>query len=514
MQLLRDLMPAPRFHKLSELFGSHYEATSILMRALGAKVGQRVYWPGTGPSIQDYDLLEVGNDVVFGSRAHIVTSDGTGTDTVSIGDNAMVADRVVLLPGASLGEKTVMGSGALTRRNAHYPSNSTWVGSKNGEAVCLTSTPAAEVPGPGKRASRYYDDLKAPEPNFLSINSSATTLVKTPFDSEASTPSGSRSDLEKGFNNISHKLHRLSVLPENGKSTTIRSTPVTPPDQTLSPFGRAFYQQKAPYRVWSQTTIFLYSTLIICSIAIYWNIGSISAVQICARIFQDSETNAALLATRWYRPLGLYLLFTIIISVLMTAQSVLVLAIIVAAKWLLLGRRKPGNYDWDKSPYCQRWQLFLKIETLRRHCYGGNGILGLLTGTWWIAAYFRAMGASIGKDCALFAGGMPSLMFTEPDLLTLGDRVVVDDASLVGHINSRGTFDLNELSVGERSVLRSGSRLLSGAKMERDACLLEHTLVMAGDVVEAGATSQGWPAEEFGGKRMPTLRPRRVWKPE
>lgn len=52
--------------------------------------------------------------------------------------------------------------------------------------------------------------------------------------------------------------------------------------------------------------------------------------------------------------------------------------------------------------------------------------------------YFRALGANIGKDCALFAGGMPSLMFTEPDLLTLGDRVAVDDALLVGHINSRG----------------------------------------------------------------------------
>lgn len=83
-------------------------------------------------------------------------------------------------------------------------------------------------------------------------------------------------------------------------------------------------------------------------------------------------------------------------------------------------------------------QLFLKLESFRRHCYGGHGILGMLTGTYWIVLYFRALGAKIGKDCALFAGGQPSLMFTEPDLLTLGDRVSVDDASLVCHINTRG----------------------------------------------------------------------------
>ncbi|KAK6429359.1 hypothetical protein LTR95_014493, partial [Oleoguttula sp. CCFEE 5521] len=158
-----------------------------------------------------------------------------------------------------------------------------------------------------------------------------------------------------------------------------------------------------------------------------------------------------------------------------------------------------------------RWQIYLQIESIRRHCYGGHGILGLLTGTQWEVLYFRALGAKIGKNCALFASGTPSLYFTEPDLLTLGDRVSIDDASLVAHINTRGKFDLNPLVVGDRTVLRSGSRLLSGAKMEADSCLLEHTLVMAGDVVEAEATCQGWPAEDFQGSRMPTMMEQRRW---
>lgn len=38
------------------------------------------------------------------------------------------------------------------------------------------------------------------------------------------------------------------------------------------------------------------------------------------------------------------------------------LRICTAAKWILFGRRKLGNYDWGGSSYCQRWQLFLSIE--------------------------------------------------------------------------------------------------------------------------------------------------------
>src|SRR5262249_37710624 len=143
-----------------------------------------------------------------------------------------------------------------------------------------------------------------------------------------------------------------------------------------------------------------------------------------------------------------------------------------------------------KSSYCQRWQMLLTIERIRRKRADGEDVLALLTGTSYLALYYRLQGAKIGQDCALFAGGHVSLPFTEPDLLTLGDRVAVDDASLIAHINSRGNFNLNPLVVGDRSILRTGSRLLSGATMGRDACLLEHTLVMAGDEIEDSSTYQ------------------------
>lgn len=509
MGWIRMVMPSARFHKLTELFGTHYNATSHFARAMGAKVGNRVYWPGTGPSIQDFDLLDIGDDVVFGSRSHLVTSDGSGSDYVRIKARAMVADRVVLLPGVELGEQTVMGSGALTKRNTRYADATTWVGAKKGEAICLTADASSATP---PKLETPFNDKQSPFSNTSSMNSTTTTLTNMMNLGSSSSSSsviekGSKEDFQADHGYTDKSKHSAeSVIEHQGRESSSS-------EEESTPFGRAFYEGKASYRVWSQFEIYLYSTAISVINGVYWNVGSVSAVQVVARLYEEHNSVALnFLGKTSYRPIAIYVFFLALIMGIMALQSIIVIAATIAAKWILMGRRKPGNYDWDKSSYCQRWQLFLKLETFRRHCYGGQGILGLLTGTQWITMYFRALGADIGKDCALFAGGLPSLMFTEPDLITLGDRVALDDCSVVGHINTRGRFDLNPLSIGARSVLRSGSRLLSGARMEEDSCLLEHTLIMAGDVVEGGTTSQGWPADDFTASRMPTMETARHWQ--
>ncbi|KAI9687686.1 MAG: putative NRPS-like protein biosynthetic cluster [Bogoriella megaspora] len=534
---LKAIMPGTIFHKVTELFGVHYGFTSFAMRLMGAKVGERVYWPGTGPSIQDYDLVEVGNDVVFGSRSHLVTSDGIGSDKVIIGDSAMVADRVVLLPGARVGNETIMGSGALGRRDGTYPDKTTWVGSRGGEARQLTrreksvtsdSSESLSSQSSGSPTTLCCDlpdssrlDL---EKQPISWASTPTVSLKaTPFTSMSPTPEGSihgfqpsplgkevKSSVEilplpsgkesdSEMIDYTHEIKReLSV-----KVQEVRAAKKNKPDQASSPFGRAFYEGKAPYRVLGQFSIFLYSAFTTIFAAFYWNVGTTSAVQVVAQLV---SLNSKGLMLKWWRPLTLYCFFLSFIAILMSLQALLALGIVIWSKWLLMGRRQQGSYDWDKSSYNQRWQVFLAIEKLRRQCYGGHGILGMLTGTHWAVLYFRALGATIGKDCALFAGGLPSLMFTEPDLLTLGDRVAVDDASLVGHLNTGGHFTLNPLVVGDRSVLRTGARLLSGARMEEDSCLLEHTLMMSGDSADSGSTFQGFPSEPFTDSRVPTIK--------
>jgi len=198
----------------------------------------------------------------------------------------------------------------------------------------------------------------------------------------------------------------------------------------------------------------------------------------------------------WYRPGLVYAYIAVAFIVVMTVQMILAFFWVVGTKWAVIGRRREGRYDWDKSSYCQRWQLHLTLQRLLGRGYGGH-IIGHISGTIYAVWYLRALGATIGKECAIWAGGKPSLQLTEPELVTMGDRVTLDDASVVAHINSRGRFSLNKLRIGDGCAMRSGSRLLSGASMEPRSMLLEHTLVASGEIAEAGAVYAGWPARQL-----------------
>ncbi|KAM5343355.1 hypothetical protein ACJ41O_011892 [Fusarium nematophilum] len=394
MTLIKSLLPASKLHEVTAMFGQHYEATSVVLRMMGAKIGKRVYWPGTGPVIGDYHLLDIGNDVVFGSRSHLVTSDGSSSDRVTVKDGAMIADRVVLLPGVSIGEKTTMGSGALTRRNGCYAPGGTYMGSRGGDAMCLTA------------GHRRLDHNQ-----------------KHDTDSKMGTK-----DCDSLSSNCPPPQEQQTFAAD--MPTT---HPSTPAEDTLSPFGRAFYLKQARFHVLGPFAIFLYSSVITVFTAFFWNAPNIAAVQVVNYIYRRQLYRL----DSTYDALIIWGMMTGSIAILTTIQSLIVIGLVVSAKWILLGRRRPGNYDWDTSSYCQRWQLFLAIETIRRRCYQGQGILGLLTGTQWLVWYFQLLGAKIGKNCALFANGRPSLMFTEPDLISIGDRVAIDDASVVAHINTR-----------------------------------------------------------------------------
>ncbi|CAI7564259.1 unnamed protein product [Penicillium crustosum] len=462
--VLAQILPAGDIHELTRLTGRHYEFVSMAVRALGGKVGRHVYWPSVGPVTVDFDLIEVGNDVVFGSRSTLVTSDGYGRDRIVIGDGTMVGDRVVALPGATIGRQAMIGSGALLRRNGEYPANTVWTGSKGGEAIQFPSS---------------------------TTTSTAPTIVGDGSSSPSSSSEDEKTPIEKSP--IEKQPYYSS---KDGTVTEIAEQEV----DTCKPFGRAFYRHEASYYVLRMWQIVFYSTFAVIVTTVYWLLTVLFSLFILRTILDYS--NAAGFKQGAWRPFVLYGTLASVLSIITSAQVFLAFGIVICIKWMVVGRRKEGEYHWDKSSYNQRWQFLLSCETLIKDCFDGVGLLPMISGSAYISWYYQLLGAKIGKDCAIHANGAPSIFFTEPDLLTLGDRVAVDDASLVCHLNSRGGFELHTLNVGDRSILRAGSRLMSGASMGQDACLLEHTLVLSGDHVEDGDTLQGWPAEGFEGKRV------------
>lgn len=89
--------------------------------------------------------------------------------------------------------------------------------------------------------------------------------------------------------------------------------------------------------------------------------------------YRNSSTALSLLACQqllWlpldplsYRsPLELFHLSLLAFVPLHITLSAAALALDVAGKWALLGRRKQGAYPWDQSSYCQRWQCYLVTD--------------------------------------------------------------------------------------------------------------------------------------------------------
>ncbi|KAJ2955650.1 hypothetical protein NQZ79_g8377 [Umbelopsis isabellina] len=420
--LMEKLMPGGDLGGVARLVGSHYEIVSMIYRALGAKIGERVYWPGSGLRVIEFDLLEIGNDVIFGSRTHVICSDAYTSAAVRIDDGAMIADRCILLPGSHIGRKAVLGSGGLAKKNFFFPDNSTWVGSRGGNAL-----------------------------------------------------------LWDAGNNA----------PED--------------ESTIAPFGRAFYERQASFWVIPLFLIFIYNMVLHIIASAYWSVPVTAAIQVAAVM----EKRYFLLHGDEAQKYSLYegtrqgLTFLIILAVIAACVTILCfmgLLIEIIVKWTLFGRRKQGSYPWDESSYCQRWQILITFQ----QCFRA-GTLNLLCGSGWLVLFFRGLGARIGKNVCLYPNGGDPMM-TEPDLVTLENDVAVDEASLICHLNSRGQFSVNPLHVGAGSVLRTGSRLLSGATMKEDAVLLEHTLVASGQIVEKNSIWQGWPGEDVTEKYRSNIR--------
>jgi len=171
----------------------------------------------------------------------------------------------------------------------------------------------------------------------------------------------------------------------------------------------------------------------------------------------------------------------------------LVLTIDIGSKWLFIGLRVPGSHSWDTSSYSQRWQLYLSLAPIRSFASGDQDFLDFFRGSQFLVWYYRALGATIGRNVCLYPNGADPMM-TEPELVTIRDGACIDDCSLTAHLNTQGVFTLNRLEVGERCVMRAFSRLQQSAVMEPRSVLMEHTLVLPADTVKANEWRQGWPS--------------------
>lgn len=430
-QLIRHYLAARLFcrenmQECTELLGRHYELVSWLYRLLGAKVGKRVFWPGHQPIFSgEFDLLEVGDDVVFGSRSAIFCTTQDSCEKVILCAGANVSDNTVVLPGAIIGKNAVLGSNSLCPAGRYLPESSVCFGSLGGEPVMLEKG-NEETEGPFQ-SNDVYDE-------------------------------------------------KLEMVGDGS---------------TLRPFGRAFYKRQATYWVIPLPFIILYTVLtkVFCaSLHTFPLLGALHltaiylyGTPILGRAYQRSDLSFT----------GVYLLMLSTFFVAHFLRVVVWVLVELAAKWGFMGKREEGRYNWDTSSYGQNWELYQIMTKVRN--FGRMNFLDFIAGTPYMASFFRWHGCKIGRDCCLYpAGGDPYM--PEPDLVEMGDRCIIDCASVVCHLNTRGNFELAKIKMANNVTLRTRSRIQQGVQMESGSMLLEKSLAMTGEVIESDCIWQGAPA--------------------
>lgn len=279
--LASTLFSRENIQNVTNLLGRHYELTSALYRLLGAKVGRRVFWPGHQPLFSgEFDLLEIGDDVVFGSRSVVLMTTTHSRTNVVFCTGANVSDNTIVLPGSVIGKNAVLGSNTVCPSGRYLPPASTWVGSIAGEPVLLEGATLE-----GDDGIKYAKDIKQ------------------------------------------------SALEMIGDETTLR------------PFGKAVHSRQAHYNVcpgWLMSVIsIVYEAVMTC----FHALPLLGAFFLTAGVFYGWPR-----ADRDYTiqvsTFDVAKVMLLIYGALHFVRVVLALFVEVTAKWLFLGRRQQGRYNW------------------------------------------------------------------------------------------------------------------------------------------------------------------------
>ncbi|MFD0936304.1 Pls/PosA family non-ribosomal peptide synthetase, partial [Methylobacterium trifolii] len=157
----------------------------------------------------------------------------------------------------------------------------------------------------------------------------------------------------------------------------------------------------------------------------------------------------------------------------------------VAAKWIVLGKTKPGRYPlW--GVYYYRWWLAQRFAPLVH--------VKWLQGSPAIAIYLRLMGARVGRDTLI-----SDIEVGAPDLLSIGDgaslggRLVVANAEVVGNELVIGT-----VSIGRDAAVGTSCVISHDTEIGDHAEIADLTTVPTGTRVGPAERWDGSPGRKVG----------------
>lgn len=159
-----------------------------------------------------------------------------------------------------------------------------------------------------------------------------------------------------------------------------------------------------------------------------------------------------------------------------------ILALTIAAKWILIGRYREGEHPvWGFHYF--RWWLVSRLQAL-------NGAAAF-SGTPLMSLYYRLMGAKVGRGCTIESGHAVAW-----DLISIGDDTSIGaDSQLLGYRVEDGKLRFGRIDIGSRCFVGIHSALGLGSRMEDDSALDDQSLLADGAVIPQGEARRGSPAQ-------------------
>ncbi|HEU5238056.1 MAG TPA: hypothetical protein VFU37_13050, partial [Pyrinomonadaceae bacterium] len=157
--------------------------------------------------------------------------------------------------------------------------------------------------------------------------------------------------------------------------------------------------------------------------------------------------------------------------------------LVLALKWVLLGRVRPGIHAFW-SCWCMRWDiLYVAWEFYASHA------LSVLEGTLLLPWYLRAMGVKIGRRVVLGSGFS---QVVDPDMLEFEDGATVS-CQFQAHTFEDRVLKIDHVRIGRRATVGSGAVLLYGADIGAGAHVAPHSVVMKRESLLPGHSYAGCP---------------------
>jgi non-ribosomal peptide synthetase-like protein len=157
--------------------------------------------------------------------------------------------------------------------------------------------------------------------------------------------------------------------------------------------------------------------------------------------------------------------------------------LVLLAKWLLLGRVKPGTHGlW--SAWCCRWDFLYMAWGMLAH-----GPLSPFAGTLWLPIYLRAMGMRIGKRVVL-AGSFAQVV--DPDMLTVADGATIDPM-FQAHTFEDRVLKIGPVHIGENATVGRATVLFYGTNIGARTVVAPHSVVMKNESLSDGRRYTGVP---------------------